>query len=89
MWEPSPHDNPVELSERRELGDVVARAIDALPPRQRAMVVLRVYQDLPYADIGQIMGCAEGTVKATIFAAFGKLRRSLAPYVTGVSPVGE
>jgi RNA polymerase sigma-70 factor (ECF subfamily) len=89
MWEPSAHDNPVELSERRELGDVIAGAIDALPPRQRAMVVLRVYQDLPYAEIGRIMGCAEGTVKATMFAAFGKLRRSLAPYVTGASPAGE
>lgn len=86
IWEPSPHDNPAELSERRELGDVVAGAIDALPPRQRAMVVLRVYQDLPYADIARIMGCAEGTVKATMFAAFAKLRRTLAPYVTGAPP---
>jgi RNA polymerase sigma-70 factor (ECF subfamily) len=71
---------PAEWAERRELGEIVARAIDALPPRQRAMVVLRVYQDLPYADIGRIMGCAEGTVKATMFAAFAKLRRDLAPY---------
>jgi RNA polymerase sigma-70 factor (ECF subfamily) len=71
---------PAEWLERRELGEIVARAIDALPPRQRAMVVLRVYQDLPYADIGRIMGCAEGTVKATMFAAFAKLRKSLAPY---------
>lgn len=85
MWEPSPHDNPVEIAEQRELGDVVARAIDALPPRQKAMVVLRVYQDLPYADIGLIMGCAEGTVKATMFAAYAKLRKSLAPYV-GAAP---
>lgn len=83
IWEPSPHDNPVEISERRELGDVVVRAIEGLPPRQKAMVVLRVYQDLPYADIGRIMGCAEGTVKATMFAAFAKLRKSLAPYVSG------
>jgi RNA polymerase sigma-70 factor (ECF subfamily) len=66
--------------ERRELGEAVARAIDALSPRQRAMVVLRVYQDLPYVDIARIMGCAEGTVKATMFAAFGKLRTTLAPH---------
>jgi DNA-directed RNA polymerase specialized sigma24 family protein len=44
------------------------------------MVVLRVYQDLPYAEIGRIMGCAEGTVKATMFAAFGKLRKALAAH---------
>lgn len=85
LWQPAAaHDGPVEHAERRELAEVVARAIDALPPRQKAMVVLRVYQDLPYAEIGRIMGCAEGTVKATMFAAFGKLRKTLAPYVTGV-----
>lgn len=85
LWQPAAaHDGPVEHAERRELAEAVARAIDALPPRQKAMVVLRVYQDLPYAEIGRIMGCAEGTVKATMFAAFGKLRKTLAPYVTGV-----
>lgn len=82
LKEPAAHpdDGPAEWAERRELGETVARAIDLLPPRQRAMVVLRVYQDLPYADISRIMGCAEGTVKATMFAAFGKLRKALAPY---------
>lgn len=88
IWEPSPHHNPEEFAERRELGDVVAHAIDALPPRQKAMVVLRVYQDLPYIEIGQILGCAEGTVKATMFAAFAKLRRSLAPYVRAIPERG-
>lgn len=76
-------DGPEEWVERRELGEAVARAIDALSPRQRAMVVLRVYQDLPYADIARIIGCAEGTVKATMFAAFGKLRATLAPHAVG------
>lgn len=75
-----PHDGPAEWAERRELRETVARAIEQLPPRQRAMVILRVYQDLAYADISRIMGCAEGTVKATMSAAFGKLRRSLAAY---------
>jgi len=86
---PSGRDNPAEVSERRELGEAVARAIDRLPPRQRAMVVLRLYQDLPYAEIGRIMGCAEGTVKATMFAAFGKLRKALAPYARGAAAAGE
>ncbi len=74
-------ENPAETVEARELGRVIATAVDELPPRQRAMVVLRVYQDLPYADIANVMGCSEGTVKATMFAALGKLRKTLAPYV--------
>lgn len=65
-------------AEGRETGRIVARAVAALPPRQRAMVVLRLYQDLPYAEIARIMGCAEGTVKATMFAALRRLRRVLA-----------
>lgn len=88
-WEPSPHDNPVEVAERRELEAAIAKAIDELPTRQRAMVVLRLYQDLPYAEIGRIMGCAEGTVKATMFAALAKLRKSLAPYVGASAPTRE
>lgn len=78
-WEPAPNDNPAETAERNELAQTVRAAIVTLPSRQRAMVVLRVYQDLPYAEIARIMGCAEGTVKATMFAAFGKLRKTLAP----------
>ncbi len=66
-----------EQAEGRQVGRVVARAVNALPPRQRAMVVLRLYQDLPYQEIASIMGCAEGTVKATMFTALRKLRRTL------------
>lgn len=80
-WEAPPQENPVERVEHRELGRVVASAVDELPPRQRAMAVLRLYQDLPYAEIASIMGCSEGTVKATMFAALGRLRKTLAPYV--------
>jgi RNA polymerase sigma-70 factor (ECF subfamily) len=61
----------------REASRLVARAVNALPPRQRTMVVLRLYQDLPYQEIAGIMGCSEGTVKATMFVALRKLRRAL------------
>ncbi len=80
-WEAPAHENPVAIAEQRELSRAIASAVDELPPRQRAMAVLRLYQDLPYADIASIMGCSEGTVKATMFAALGKLRKTLAPLV--------
>lgn len=66
-----------EDAERRELRRLVDRAISALPPRQRAAAVLRLYQDLPYMEIARILGCSEGTVKATMFAALRKIRRAL------------
>ncbi|MGH2453704.1 MAG: RNA polymerase sigma factor [bacterium] len=69
---------PVAQAEAAAVRQAVARAVDALPPRQRAMVALRLYQDLPYDEIAQICECSEGTVKATMFAALRKLRGMLA-----------
>ena len=49
-------------------------AIATLPPRQREAVVLRYLADLPLADVADAMGCALGTVKATLHQALKALR---------------
>ena len=49
----------------------------ALPPRQRAVIVLRYYEDLTEAQIAGVLGCAPGTVKSQAAAAVGALRRAL------------
>ena len=46
----------------------------ALPPRQRAVVVLRYYEDLSEAEIAEALGCSRGTVKSTASAALRALR---------------
>ena len=69
---------PVAQAEAEATRQAIAGAVAVLPPRQRAMVTLRLYQDLPYGEIARIMGCSEGTVKATMFAALRKLRGLLA-----------
>jgi RNA polymerase sigma-70 factor (sigma-E family) len=50
----------------------------ALPARQRAVIVLRYYEDLSEADIATTLGCAPGTVKSQSAAAMRSLRRALA-----------
>jgi DNA-directed RNA polymerase specialized sigma24 family protein len=50
----------------------------ALPARQRAVIVLRYYEDLSEAQIADVLGCAPGTVKSQTSAAFAALRRALA-----------
>jgi len=50
----------------------------ALPPRQRAVIVLRYYEDLSEAQIADALGCAPGTVKSLSSAAIGTLRRTMA-----------
>jgi RNA polymerase sigma-70 factor (ECF subfamily) len=55
----------------------VRDAITTLPARQREAVVLRYLADLPLADVAEAMGCAVGTVKATLHQALGALRVEL------------
>jgi len=53
-------------------------AIRTLPARQQAAIVLRYYNDLPEADIGQVLGCTTGTVKSQLAKARRHLARVIA-----------
>jgi RNA polymerase sigma-70 factor, ECF subfamily len=55
----------------------VRAALTQLGERQRAAVVLRYFADLPLAEIAAVMGCATGTVKATLHQALDRLRIEL------------
>jgi RNA polymerase sigma-70 factor (sigma-E family) len=55
----------------------VRAALAQLTDRQRAAVVLRYVADLPIADIAEVMGCAPGTVKATLHQALAHMRVEL------------
>ncbi|GAA1372915.1 hypothetical protein GCM10009661_35720 [Catellatospora chokoriensis] len=56
---------------------VLTRALATLAPRQRAVLVLRYYEDLSEADTAAAMGCSVGTVKSQTNLALTNLRRSL------------
>jgi RNA polymerase sigma-70 factor (sigma-E family) len=58
----------------RDLHDSLWTALSTLPKRQRAMVVLRYYEDLSEAETAQVMGVSVGTVKSTTSRALTKLR---------------
>ena len=57
--------------------DAVRRMCAALPPAQRAAVVLRFYQDLDYREIATLLGCAEATARSHVHRALQALRREL------------
>jgi RNA polymerase sigma factor (sigma-70 family) len=54
--------------------DFLLRALAGLPPRQRAVLVLRYFCDLPEAEIADALGCSAGTVKSQASRALAKLR---------------
>jgi RNA polymerase sigma-70 factor (sigma-E family) len=60
----------------------VRQALGSLPRRQRAVLVLRIYDDLPEAQVAHVLNCAAGTVKATMSQALAKLREN--PQLAGL-----
>jgi RNA polymerase sigma-70 factor (sigma-E family) len=65
---------PGDMAAEAAVRVAVQRALGSLTDRQRAVVVLRVFDDLSEAQAAQILGCAIGTVKSTMARAVARLR---------------
>jgi RNA polymerase sigma-70 factor (sigma-E family) len=75
-----PHDDVPDQAAGHD--DATARIwlwheLQQLPPRQRAALVLRYYEDLTETQTAEILGCSVGTVKSQVFDALKKLRARL------------
>ena len=75
-------DHATELVER----DATLRLLETLPPRARAMLVLRYYADLDDTAIAELLGVAPSTVRATTARALTTLRRELRLPAQGAAP---
>jgi RNA polymerase sigma-70 factor, ECF subfamily len=63
----------------RSRSEMILGAIDALPEKQRAAVLLHKYQELDYDEIARILECSESALKSLLFRAYETLRTALAP----------
>jgi RNA polymerase sigma-70 factor, ECF subfamily len=60
---------------------MIRHAIDKLPEKQRAAVLLHKYEELDYSEIAKILTCSESALKSLLFRAYEALRVELAPLV--------
>ena len=64
---------------------MIRHAIEKLPEKQRAAVLLHKYEELDYAEIAKILNCSESALKSLLFRAYESLRVELAPLVARAS----
>ena len=70
--------DPVQLG-RGDVGDMVGRAVRALPPLQREAIILAEYEGLTLAEVARAVDADVGTVKSRLHRGRENLRRMLAP----------
>jgi RNA polymerase sigma-70 factor (ECF subfamily) len=62
---------------------LIRQAVEELPERQRAAVILHKYQNVDYQQIAKILGVSESAVKSLLFRAYESLRTRLEPLLVG------
>ncbi len=70
---PGPSKDPGLDASEREMGRIVRGALKELPPKKREVLVLRVFQNLPYEEIARVVNAPLGTVKYRIHDAMKSL----------------
>lgn len=68
---PDPH--TMYLQQREEL-QLLAMAMDRLPHDRKEILLLSKFQEMKYKEIGEVLGCSEGTVKVKVFRALQELK---------------
>jgi len=74
---PTDSASPVELAIATETATLVASAVATLPPRQREVMILRIWQQLSYGEIATILDSTESTVRANMHHGLCTLRVQL------------
>lgn len=66
-----------QVSHNETLAEIQG-AIEILPPKQRAALIMRYLQELDYAEIADALNCSEDSARANVYQALRRLRRDLA-----------
>lgn len=70
-----------------DLRDALIRSLRQLPPQQRAVIVLRYWEQFTEAETAQVLGCTEGTVKAAASRGMKRMRELAGSWLTADAEV--
>lgn len=79
--EAASRETPVASVAAGELSQAIERALGELPEEQRAAMVLRRYEEMPYEDIAEVLGTSVSAVKSLLFRARENLRAKLSGWL--------
>ena len=77
---------PAEALERKELAQLLRKAIDALPENYRNVILLRDIEEMDVRETAGVLGISEGAVKVRLHRARALLQRNLAPRLKEFAP---
>jgi RNA polymerase sigma-70 factor (ECF subfamily) len=75
--------NPGKALDRKELSGFISRALQALSPNHRAVLLMREVDGLSYSEMADVMQCSKGTIMSRLFHARRRMQDAL------LAPMGE
>ena len=72
--------DPADHLASKELEIKIDRALNSLPPKFKAVLILRIYEDLSYEEIAQTLNISTGTVMSRLFRARERMQKMLKEY---------
>jgi RNA polymerase sigma-70 factor (ECF subfamily) len=70
-------EEPDEALQREQVVQYVRRALQALPPEMRQVIIMKEYEGLKFSEIAEILGVPLSTVKTRMYAGLAELRKRL------------
>jgi RNA polymerase sigma-70 factor (ECF subfamily) len=80
--DPKP-ENADDVVYRKEIKQSIFKALESLPEKERVAIILCKYEELPYEEVADVLGCTVGAVKTYVYRGRMRLIDKLKPYLRG------
>ena len=82
-FEDSNSENAYDIVFRKQIKEAIFEALESLPEKERIAIILCKYEELPYEEVADVIGCTVGAVKTHVYRGRMKLIEKLKPFLKG------